>query len=374
MITVLVCYERISLFHTLEPFFLKNRSYRKMQHGKKLFCFTQSARWCLKHDKNQILFMERCFQHREPRDLTDEEQELMKKLRNKYKKIVFFCGQPEAGTNRLDLLPYVDKLYYKSVFSDRENYRKNLYGKNLFADYFHTKYGVSDTPEYINVNTVSAKQSKVPALSWNIGVGNYPRYHWPQRAGTALARMGMPGLGRHVGKFPPGAKHEASSPGIPGGQRHIAVHARIDPVTCPSIAFQRTLFLNLIHGFKRDDLFLTGMVSQKQYYSELKFSKIALSPFGWGEVCFRDFEAILAGALLFKPDMSHLITWPDVYIPYETYVPLKWDGSDLLERSEHYINDEKERKRITGNAYEQYRQQLADLPRRFDSLLEDFFT
>jgi hypothetical protein len=357
----------------MEPFFLKNRSYRKLCQGKKLFYFTQSAQWCLNHDKNQILFMERYFQHREPRDLTAEELELMKRLRDKYKKIVFFCGQPEAGTNRLDLLPYVDKLYYKSVFSDRENYRKNLYGKNLFADYFHTNYGVSDTPEYINVNIASAEDSRAPELSWNIGVGSYPRYHWPQRVGAALARMGMPGLGRRMGKFP-AASGTPGPESFSGGQRRIAVHARIDPVSCPSIAFQRTLFLKLINGFKRDDLFLTGMVSQKQYYRELEDSKIALSPFGWGEVCFRDFEAILAGALLFKPDMSHLITWPDVYIPHETYVPLKWDGSDLLEQVTRYLNDEKERSRIAGNAYEQYRQQLADISRRFDSLLGEFFT
>ena len=39
-------------------------------------------------------------------------------------------------------------------------------------------------------------------------------------------------------------------------------------------------------------------VGRDQYHRELRESKIALSPWGVGEVCYGDFEAILAGALL----------------------------------------------------------------------------
>ena len=377
MITILAQYERISLFHTMIPFFLKNRTLQK-EVKKKIFTFTRSSRWCLEYDKNSVLFLERFFQHREPRNPEAEELELLKKLRNKYKTIVFFCGQAEAGTGKLDFLPYADRFFYKSVFSDRSNYRKNLYGKNLFADYYHHRYGVRDDPEYINQNTVSAQDAEKPELSWNIGVGTYPRYHWPQRAGTALARAGMPGLGLHIGGKPLSkTEYLGSKPNdFSGDKRNISVHARIDPVTCPSIAYQRQLFLNRIESIRKDNLlnfFLTGMVPQNRYYRELKDSKIVLSPFGWGEVCFRDFEAILAGALLFKPDMSHLDTWPNVYIPHETYIPIAWDGSDLLEQTERYLCDEKERKRISSNAWEQYRKELSDLSSRFDSLLGRYF-
>jgi hypothetical protein len=367
MITLLAYYERISLFHTMEPFFQKEAS----RAG--LFRFTRSASWCLQHDKNRVLFMERCFQHREPRDLAAEERELMKKLRDKYKTIVFFCGQPEAGTNRLDLLPHVDRLFYKSLFADRNNYRKTLYGKNLFADYYHKNYGVSDDPSYTGIRASSPEEAARPELSWNIGIGTYPRRHWPQRAGTVLARMGFPRLGRLAGGA---AFRRFSGPAdFSSPRRSIDVHARIDPVSCPSIAFQRRLFLEIIEKLKAPDaaLFLTGLVPQEKYYRELKDSKIVLSPFGWGEVCFRDFEAILSGALLFKPDMSHVETWPDVYIPYETYVPLDWDGKDLLEKTKRYLDDEKERKRIAENAYQRYRGEASSLMDRFTMLLGDLF-
>jgi hypothetical protein len=40
----------------------------------------------------------------------------------------------------------------------------------------------------------------------------------------------------------------------------------------------------------------------------------------------------MAGALLLKPDMSHLKTFPDYYEPFVTYVPHRWDFSDFLEK------------------------------------------
>ena len=380
MITILAFYERISLYHTMIPFFLKNSELKK-KSGKKLFHFTQSPEYCLGRDKNNILFMERCFQHREPRDIGEAELALLIKLRDKYKTIVFFCGQPESGNNRLDILPHVDRLFYKSIFSDSQNYRKDLYGKNLFADYYHRVYGINDIPEYLCRREATEEESKRPELSWNIGVGTYPRFHWPQRVGTVLARAGLPGIGSLIGGKPlgraekPGAFFYCGAGDFSFKKRSINVHARIDPVTCPSIAYQRRLFINLIDELKipKKELFLTGLVPQKEYYRELADSKITLSPFGWGEVCFRDFEAILSGSLLFKPDMSHLVTWPNVYIPHETYVPLKWDGSDLLEQTGRYLDDEKERNRIVLNAFEQYRRELAGLSRRMDLLLGEYY-
>ncbi|MCL2186028.1 MAG: glycosyltransferase [Treponema sp.] len=378
MITILANYERISLFHTMIPFFLFNKDIKR-NHGKSVFRITQSAAWCLKNDKNKILFMERCFQHREPRDLEDIELDLLKKLRDKYKTIVFFCGQPEAGTNRLDILPFVDHLFYKSVFSNRSEYKKILYGKNLFSDYYHKNFGVNDNPEYINRMQITDEQAAKLKLSWNIGIGTYPRRNWPQRLGAVLARAGMPLLGQYTGgkslkrALLPGTGKKIKN-SVFSGNRSISVHARIDPVTCPSIAFQRVHFLNLIQtlNVKNKNLFLTGTVKQEQYYRELMDSKIVLSPFGWGEVCFRDFEAILSGALLLKPDMSHLVTWPNVYIPYETYIPLEWNGSDLMEKTKHYLDDEKERQRIVANAFEQYKNETALIKSRAESLLSSF--
>ena len=92
-------------------------------------------------------------------------------------------------------------------------------------------------------------------------------------------------------------------------------------------------------------------VSQKEYYKELISSKICVSPFGYGEVCYRDFEAVICKCLLIKPDMSHIKTEPNIFIPNVTYVPIKWDFSDLEEKCFYYLENKEEREKIIKEAY-----------------------
>ena len=69
-------------------------------------------------------------------------------------------------------------------------------------------------------------------------------------------------------------------------------------------------------------------MSRRQYLRELRRSKLAVSPFGWGEICFRDFEIVASGAALVKPRVDHLNTWPPFFEPNVTYVPVAWDLAD----------------------------------------------
>jgi glycosyltransferase involved in cell wall biosynthesis len=95
-----------------------------------------------------------------------------------------------------------------------------------------------------------------------------------------------------------------------------------------------------------------GRVSRREYFAELRDSKLCFSPFGYGEVCWRDFEAICTGALVLKPDMSHLRLANDIFKPYETYIPLAWDFSDLAQKVEYYVHNPLERQAIARNAFE----------------------
>lgn len=72
----------------------------------------------------------------------------------------------------------------------------------------------------------------------------------------------------------------------------------------------------------------------ENFINVLRRSKCAISPFGMGEICFRDFETIQFGSVLVKPDMSLVKTIPNIYIPFETYVPVNLDWSDLEEKIE----------------------------------------
>lgn len=89
-------------------------------------------------------------------------------------------------------------------------------------------------------------------------------------------------------------------------------------------------------------------VSRRRYLLELFASKIVFSPFGWGEVCFRDYEAAAAGCLLIKPDMGHLRTSPDIFRDGQTYVSVRWDLADLGEKIRYYLARPEEGERIAA--------------------------
>jgi hypothetical protein len=93
-------------------------------------------------------------------------------------------------------------------------------------------------------------------------------------------------------------------------------------------------------------------IPRRKYLLELLRSRVVFSPFGWGEVCFRDYEAVACGALLVKPAMEHLITSPNIYVDGETYVSVKWDLSDSAEKITHYLEHPDAAKKIAKNAQE----------------------
>ena len=76
-----------------------------------------------------------------------------------------------------------------------------------------------------------------------------------------------------------------------------------------------------------------------EYLKKLQQSKICISPFGQGEICFRDFEAMLMGTILLKPDQSIIQTAPDMFIEGETYIGCKLDWSDLEEKIEYILDN-----------------------------------
>ena len=72
-----------------------------------------------------------------------------------------------------------------------------------------------------------------------------------------------------------------------------------------------------------------GALPKRQYERSFGQARLVVSPFGYGEICYRDFEAIAHGALLVKPRMPPMTTQPDVFREGETYAACAWDFGDL---------------------------------------------
>jgi hypothetical protein len=139
---------------------------------------------------------------------------------------------------------------------------------------------------------------------------------------------------------------------VPEGPRPIDLNARITSKKSDWYGMMRREALEAAQNITGARVVTDFGLSLKEYLAELRQSKMCFSPFGYGEVCWRDFEAMMTGSLLLKPDVSHLVTDPDVFIPGETYVPVAWDFSDLPEKVDYYMRHEDERARIAANAYD----------------------
>jgi len=349
-ISVLAVFDRISCFHSLRPFLFSDRS------GD--FTFTSDPEWCLKKDRNKVLILVRIFIKPDRVDL-----ELLGRLRAKYERIAYFHDDAGGGIPRLHILPYVDLFYSKALFRNRSLYARPLYGKELYSDYYHREFGVED-PDWVGrpVEDRPGQLAKL-RLSWNIGIGDYPRGKLRQRAGVLAARS----LGMKSVRFFHVRHHDPPDP-VTANRGLFDIHARMGFPSRPSIAYQRRLIMERLEGRPE---FLVGMVSQNRFNYEAAHSKIVLSPFGWGEICLRDFEAVRNGALLLKPDLSHLETWPDIFRDGETCVSFDWNATELVGKAERYLDDEADRKRIVRAAWEAYRSQVAELPSRFEAILAE---
>ena len=84
---------------------------------------------------------------------------------------------------------------------------------------------------------------------------------------------------------------------------------------------------------------LTERMPYQEYVQNLWRSKITLSPFGMGELCFRDFEAMQFGTIILKPDQSRVDSFPNMMVEDETYIPCKYDWSDLEEKIDYVLSN-----------------------------------
>lgn len=58
---------------------------------------------------------------------------------------------------------------------------------------------------------------------------------------------------------------------------------------------------------------LSEHVNYKEYATQLRDTKLVVSPWGHGEYTWLDYEAIISRAVLIKPMADSLAAYPDIY-------------------------------------------------------------
>jgi hypothetical protein len=253
---------------------------------------------------------------------------LNKTLDRKRTKTIYFDGDDDQSIQWAAALEWADLYVKKHAFNDQQQYQKVFYRH----------------PSEIKINNLTDLVSNF--------IGGRTKHE------TSQARPLDPGhLERlHVGwnialddKIVELLQHSAR----PSPDRTIDIVCRSVVPPEAWITPLRKAALDAVNQLSDQFHILApqNRVPQEEYYRELRQSRICVSPIGYGEICWRDFEAVLSGCLLVKPDIGYIHTQPNIYSPYKTYIPVRWDYSDLREQCAYYLCHENERMEIAENAY-----------------------
>ena len=228
-------------------------------------------------------------------------------IRKKVKKIFYFDTTDSSGCLQNEIFDYVD-IYYKSqLLKDRNKYKYKLYGGRVFTDYYNKRFGINDK-EIIWQQPLSDKQIKKLKIFWNSCFANY----------TFLGKLLMffsKSLNNYKLLKYPRMKY------IPSLKRpNDFIYKGNFNYSRNTVSWQRTEIFKIVHS-EID----TKRLNIYSYYKLLEKTKILISPFGWGEINYKDYEAFIYGNLLYKTDISHIETWPDLFIKNKTYIPFRWD-------------------------------------------------
>ena len=245
----------------------------------------------------------------------------IKKLYNAGSRVIFYDLGAAPASKHLWLLDHVDLLLKRQIFKEKNRY-KDLHPVTPWVP----------NNEKLWEGCQSENLNKIQ-IGWNLGYWDYISQsnftRWLRFVNTQNPKLCEPTTNRKLITT------------FRGG-------------TSGSRGAQRKRVIDVLNEINSGLIFTGGIVSKKEYINELKSSRVTISPFGYGEICYRDFEAVLSGTTLIKPDVSHLETFPDFFLPNETYIPCKWDVSDLQKILKRFESNERYGLEVAKNAQSKF--------------------
>jgi len=255
--------------------------------------------------------------------------------------VVYFDIHDSTGSLQPRVLPFVRRYLKNQLLRDRSLYCTPHYGGRLFTDFAHHRFGIVDREEMRSEPVANAVDLAKLAVGWNAGFADYGPGGILRR--EIYRRLPLSPLVRR----PSGFADPAAPRPVGLGFRMTRRYAR------ETVAFQR------VETARRLGIDDEPRLGRGAFMRELARTRVVVSPFGWGEINLRDYEACIAGAAIVKPDMSHLETWPDLFVAGETYLPYRWDFADLADVVDGAGRSEASARGIAARAQALYRTAVA---------------
>lgn len=240
-------------------------------------------------------------------------------LRERVPALVWFDESDSSGHLLSYLVPHVDLFVKSQLLVDTARYDEPAHTGVLYRDHYIERYGLEDTTWTWNGPIGPEGRAKL-TLGWGFGQGDW----WMQGGNKAR---------RWVALHQPWAWWAVRPGRRPFAERGVDVTFRVGMHTRgPSAGHQRRVLHEILEHLEQQTALRIrreGLLARRAYLAELRDTILAPSPFGFGELCYRDFEAFAAGCLVLKPSMDHLVTYPDYFVPGETIVAHSWDMEEV---------------------------------------------
>ncbi len=325
---LVIYYEPNSISFTQVYPFLYYRDTLKDRFGLEVRCYpvtTLLAGGAVRYDDADIVLLQAWFTVSEDT------------LRDVFDRLV--QANPQASISFMDtfahsdirmaryLEPNVDFYLKKSVFRDEKDFLRPFRGGTNLTEYYGDLYGIDTDP-----------------IDWNVPASILQKLRLSPNFFTD-----------------PRFLHDFATKDVPShADRPIDIQTRFGIRGTDWYQAMRQQSLDRVRAIPGLKLSAPDTISWAKYMQEMRHSKLCLSPFGYGELCWRDVEAVATGSVLIKPDMSHLETRPDIYEAGVTYLPIKWDFSDLEEVVQMALSDDGLRRDVTQNAYQRVAEYVRD--------------
>jgi hypothetical protein len=279
---------------------------------------------------------------------TEKREKLWKWLqtcKQRASKVIWADISDSTGTTHFMVLPFVDLYLKGQILKNKNLYTQPYYGARYFCDYYYKHLGIVDDDkgsDHLRSPTTTDQLQKIK-IGWNTGLATYSQW------GPYYNLVNQKYFSLELPLFFP----KLWTP--PNSKRAHFLSCRIGTqYNRKTIQFHRLEVKKRVTPYCQ-----THKISRSQYFKELRTSFVSVTPFGLGEISLRDFEIVISGGLILKPNCSHMETWPNLFIDNKTYVDFNWDFSNLRDQIEWIKDNRQEAEHRAINCQNVYKSVLS---------------
>lgn len=285
-----------------------------------------------------ILIFSRYFYRGEQEQAETNSRIFFEQAQNHNIPLIWFDERDSAGNGQFEVMPYIKLYLKKQLYRDLSVYGRKLYGNRLFTDYYHNEFQINDSYQE-EIARLDTKDHHKLMIGWNLGYQDldFRLYDRKNKALQILKRTLFSSNSFQWGQPASNKTHDIMALFSTNYERE-------------TVAWQRKKALQLLTNSSFKQTLIGSGIPLNQYIQAISDSRIVLSLFGWGEVCYREWEACIGGAGLVMPSMAGIDTWPNLYEAEKYYIPLSWDLSDLCTTLQSCLDQPEKMQTIANQA------------------------